>query len=184
MYGGIPLTTVNTIASDTLPVGIALQFESDMELMGVATNQIYGIWNGATVKLFRASVLPSGTPEATWGPFNNTGLFRIDQKMVALTPFTVQKDVLYYLIVQKSTAAPVPRIFTSNGSIDADLRTLFPLQGKCYAVRKTSAILDTWTEDPTSMYNIAALVRPSAQVSGGGGTPILTSSIISGLGAV
>ena len=167
MYGGIPLTTVSTIANDTLPVGIALQFESDMELMGVATNTSSSIWNGATVKLYKASVLPSGTPEATWGPFNNAGLFRIDQKMVALAPFTVQKDMLYYLIVQKSTAAVAPRIFTSNGAIDADLRTLFPLQGKCYAVRKTSAILDTWTEDPTSMYNIAALVRPSAQTSGG-----------------
>ena len=167
VYGGIPLTTISTIANDTLPVGITLQFESDMELMGIATNTSTSIWNGATVKLYKASVLPSGTPEATWGSFNSSGLFRIDQKMVPLTPFTMQKNVLYYLILQKGVAAVAPRIFTSNGAIDADLRTLFPLQGKCYAVRKTSAILDTWTEDPTSMYNIAALVRPSAQTSTG-----------------
>jgi hypothetical protein len=69
-------------------------------------------------------------------------------------------------------------MLTANSSIDSDLRKLFPLQGNCRRVYKTSAVSDTWTEDAEALYNIAALVRPSAQTGGGGGGSVLGSSII------
>jgi len=178
MYGGLPLTTIATITSDTLPIGLTLQFESDTDLLGVSTVQSPSIWNGSTIKIYRSIVLPSGTPEASWGPFNSSNLFLTDQRVVHLSPFTMRAGVLYYLIVQRGAANVAPRILTANSSIDADLRKLFPLQGNCRRVYKTSAGSDTWTEDAEALYNIAALVRPSAQTGGGGGGSVLGSSII------
>ncbi len=178
MYGGLPLTSIATTTSDTLPIGLTLQFESDTDLLGVATQTSASIWNNATVKLYRSTVLPSGSPDATWGPFNGSNLFQTDQRVVHLSPFTMLAGTLYYLIVQRGAASVAPRILTSNSSIDSDLRKLFPLQGNCRRVYKTSAGSDTWTEDAEALYNIAALVRPSAQTGGGGGGSVLGSSII------
>jgi hypothetical protein len=178
MYGGLPLTTIATITSDTLPIGLTLQFESDTDLLGMATVQSPSIWNNATIKLYRSTVSPSGTPDASWGPLNSSNFFQTDQRVVPLSPFTLLAGTLYYLILQRGAANAAPRILTANSSIDADLRKLFPLQGNCRRVYKTSAGSDTWTEDAESLYNIAALVRPSAQTGGGGGGAVLSSSII------
>lgn len=183
MYGGLPLTTISTITSDTLPIGLTLQFDADTDLLGVATQTSASLWNNATVKLYRSTVLPSGSPDETWGPFSASNLFQLDQRVVHLSPFTLLAGTLYYLIVQRGAASVAPRILTANSSLDADLRKLFPLQGNCRRVFKTSAGSDSWTEDPDGLYNIAALVRPSAQtVAGGGGGSVLSSSIIDSSG--
>lgn len=188
VYGGMPVMNVATTASDSLPVGNAFTFDQMVDVIGVGLITDQNSVQGSTVKIFKSTTAPSGSPEVSW-VVPSSALSFTDYLQYPVAAFTLQAGIKYYAVLAKGSALTVPRLASNpNGGMDSDLQKLFPLEGRCFGVKK-DATLDQWNEAKSSglitgIYGLFLKVKPSATAPSGGASPVIGGNSILPIQAV